>query len=645
MTEIEMTPRGARKGQGGRGRGPRRKYDALQLLRAIVAVVLDMFEIRKAQRKWKVDRTTLNRYVKRFTPEDKEALRAKRERADAGLEDLNPEDIAPLKMCIMGRPAILTKGQEEQVEQYAKKMMERNLPLTRRILVHYANRVLRFRTGGHYLSGIPVVTESWVRSFLKRHPDLTLRTTEPLSKERFRQTTVEALEPHLKIYKAVLTKYGLIDEPRRTWNVDETSMRLGTIAGRVKVIVMRGVRRVFCRKSGDSRHVSLVFAVNAAGDISPSTFILPTATVPKPFWDAIDALGEDEWAAVTEKKGFITERSFYGWLKLFVQFLDEHVRAGKLDEEHLLVMDQASAHCSLRIMEYAEDHHVLLYALPSHTTHLTQPVDVGLFGPLKAYYRDAQDRLLRKRDYENERAKRNWKSVENGSSPPGICDDVDINDIPALTHYAIRHAFTKENVASAFRATSICPFESNALLSRIPAIKSKHDDDQDADDDDNDQEGDVGDVEEPEELMTAAEQRAADTLCRLREPTARRPFPKAVEVGLMRSKDYKAAEEAAAREKKAKATQKMERKQKKLQQKRAREEEVAQRRAGREAKQAASTAKDAAGQKPPRRNVPAKLKKSRTLTRSSVRRLAVKGGCDVRLTARRIIRPPQRYMD
>jgi hypothetical protein len=30
---------------------------------------------------------------------------------------------------------------------------------------------------------------------------------------------------------------------------------------------------------------------------------------------------------------------------------------------------------------------IVLYYLPPHTTHVTQPVDVGLFGPLKAAFR------------------------------------------------------------------------------------------------------------------------------------------------------------------------------------------------------------------------------------------------------------------
>jgi len=38
---------------------------------------------------------------------------------------------------------------------------------------------------------------------------------------------------------------------------------------------------------------------------------------------------------------FITEVSFYDWLKLFLQYLNEKVRPYNLKEEHLLILDYA----------------------------------------------------------------------------------------------------------------------------------------------------------------------------------------------------------------------------------------------------------------------------------------------------------------
>jgi hypothetical protein len=38
------------------------------------------------------------------------------------------------------------------------------------------------------------------------------------------------------------------------------------------------------------------------------------------------------------------------------------------------------------ISDWAKKHNVVLFVLPPHTSHLTQPLDVGAFGPLKSMY-------------------------------------------------------------------------------------------------------------------------------------------------------------------------------------------------------------------------------------------------------------------
>ena len=38
------------------------------------------------------------------------------------------------------------------------------------------------------------------------------------------------------------------------------------------------------------------------------------------------------------------------------------------------------------ISDWAKKHNVVLFVLPPYTSHLTQPLDVGAFGPLKSMY-------------------------------------------------------------------------------------------------------------------------------------------------------------------------------------------------------------------------------------------------------------------
>ncbi|KAF2181140.1 DDE-domain-containing protein, partial [Zopfia rhizophila CBS 207.26] len=50
---------------------------------------------------------------------------------------------------------------------------------------------------------------------------------------------------------------------------------------------------------------------------------------------------------------------------------------------------------SLEVMEYCFENNIILCPIPSHTSHKLHPCDVGVFGPLKAAYRQQVERLYR----------------------------------------------------------------------------------------------------------------------------------------------------------------------------------------------------------------------------------------------------------
>src|SRR6266480_3102467 len=46
-------------------------------------------------------------------------------------------------------------------------------------------------------------------------------------------------------------------------------------------------------------------------------------------------------------------------------------------------------------MQYCFENNLILCRIPSHTSHKLQPCDIGVFGPLKAAYREEVERLYR----------------------------------------------------------------------------------------------------------------------------------------------------------------------------------------------------------------------------------------------------------
>ena len=63
----------------------------------------------------------------------------------------------------------------------------------------------------------------------------------------------------------------------------------------------------------------------------------------------------------------------------FIQHLGEHVSHRPL----ILFFDGHSTHSSLEAIAEAKKHNIEIMVLPPNTTHLTQPLDLSMFGPFK----------------------------------------------------------------------------------------------------------------------------------------------------------------------------------------------------------------------------------------------------------------------
>ena len=80
------------------------------------------------------------------------------------------------------------------------------------------------------------------------------------------------------------------------------------------------------------------------------------------------------------EKGWITSELFEGWL--FEHFLEHAVSCRPL----LLLLDRHSTHYQPEVIRLARQNGVIMLCLPPHTTHETQPLDCGVFAPLKAHW-------------------------------------------------------------------------------------------------------------------------------------------------------------------------------------------------------------------------------------------------------------------
>jgi len=115
--------------------------------------------------------------------------------------------------------------------------------------------------------------------------------------------------------------------------------------------------------------------VNAAGSSLPALMIFNRL---RPEYK----LGADEDTMFAQQKS--------GWMngEICERWLETHfIKYAPPVRPLLLVFDGLKAHISLKLIEVAEKNKILLYCLPPHSSHLLQPLDVSVFGPLKVGWR------------------------------------------------------------------------------------------------------------------------------------------------------------------------------------------------------------------------------------------------------------------
>ena len=95
----------------------------------------------------------------------------------------------------------------------------------------------------------------------------------------------------------------------------------------------------------------------------------------------------------------------------------------------------------LLLTEWARKRNVVLFVLPPYTSHLTQPLDVGVFSPFKCQYNKECKAYLQKN--------------------PGV--SITKYEVAKLTARPYLKAVCPENVVSAFRKLGIYPYNTHTI--------------------------------------------------------------------------------------------------------------------------------------------------------------------------------------
>ncbi len=210
------------------------------------------------------------------------------------------------------------------------------------------------------------VSNGWWESFKRRNPKLTLRTAQPLSYARLIAGNPDIVNYYYDLLENTLIENDLTDKPSQIFNTNETGLPLDPAS--LKVVVPSGYKRSQAVSTGDK---AVLACCDAAGYTNPPLVIFERKTL-KPEMTMGEVPGT--------KYGL----SSSGWIdtELFELWFAHHFLAHAPPVRPLLLLlDGHSSHFQPAFACRAAEEQVIVFCLPPHTTHLTQPLDKGDSAP------------------------------------------------------------------------------------------------------------------------------------------------------------------------------------------------------------------------------------------------------------------------
>jgi len=246
---------------------------------------------------------------------------------------------------------------------------------------------------------------------------------------------VERLTKWFEDLQSIINKYDI--EPGNLYNLDESGFAIGDVEASQRIINAT-IRQAFQAKPGRQEWVTSIECISTDGTSLPPLIIFKGENLSRQW---IPPSIHNNWRFGCNTKGWTSNEHGLQWLRSVFETETREKANGK---PRLLICDGHDSHITASWIAHCMKNNIILMVLPPHSSHLTQPLDVGVFNPLKTLMASAIEPLVSTELHHIMKAE--W-----------------------LLAYVEAHdsAFSVRNIKSGFSGTGIMPLNSLKVINRI----------------------------------------------------------------------------------------------------------------------------------------------------------------------------------
>lgn len=273
--------------------------------------------------------------------------------------------------------------------------------------------------------------KKWLCLFLKRHPMISFRTPQGVSKARLQGFTRQNVDTFFDLYESTIEKFNI--NMNRIFNVDETGITIVQHKHN-KVISLKGKKRIGKITAQErGKLITVVPCMNATGVFVPPLMVFPRKNMKQELLNGAP-LGT---IARCHQSGWIQADIFTDWLRHFVENTQPSA-----ENPVLLILDGHYSHTrNADVIAIGREKHVHILSLPPHSSHRIQPLDVSFMAPFKTYYSQEIE---------------NWSANHRDRTLSVYC-------LAEIFGTAYQRAATMSVAANGFRKTGLVPLNRHAF--------------------------------------------------------------------------------------------------------------------------------------------------------------------------------------